>query len=330
VSTSFNTEELAAAPAPRNRTVQGLVFRSTGRWVHVKAGKEIVRARVRGRFRLRSQGHTNPVAVGDKVSLQIGTDGTGLITEIHPRTNIVSRRAAGRRVGKEQILISNVDVVWIVQSVTLPCPNAGLIDRVLVAVEAQGIQGGIALNKMDLGAGAMLDEARILCSRYEQLGYPVMQVSALTGAGIRAFGTMLKDKIGILTGPSGVGKSMMINALDPSLTLRTARVSTKTHKGRHTTAHTELYWLKGGGAIADTPGIREFGVLDVEPWELSHHFREFRRFVHDCRYAACTHDHEPQCKVKAAREAGLISKERYCSYINILDSIHAGDADVGR
>ena len=281
-------------------------------------------------MRLGERKPTNPVAVGDTVSLRMGKDGTGLITRMHKRVNYLGRRAAGRRVDQGQILVSNIDVVWIIQSAALPAPNKGLIDRILVATEAQDIQAGIVFNKMDLAHGAVLENIQVLQQRYGSLGYMVNLTSATTGDGVEALRTALTGSISLFTGPSGVGKSTLLNAVEPALQLRTGRVSLKTHKGRHTTAHAELFLLQGSGGVVDTPGLREFGILDMEPWELSHHFPEFRDYLTHCRFPACTHDHEPDCKVKDAYFGDLISEERYFSYLNILHSIHAGEADVGR
>ena len=317
-------------PAASAKDVEGVVIRSTGSWVHVKAGNEVVRSRVRGRFRLRGRGPTNPVAVGDNVSVRIDKDGTGYITQVRERANHLTRRAAGRRVGREQVLVSNVDQAWIIQSVLLPKPNPGLMDRVLVAAEAQEIRAGIVFNKMDLSDAGLRSHVLTLQRRYMQLGYPVVLTSAATGEGVAALRAALVGQITIFTGPSGVGKSTLLNVLEPGLTLRTGRVSLKTRKGRHTTANAELFLLTGGGGVVDTPGIREFGVLNMEPWELSHHFPEFRPYLARCRFRACTHDHEPGCSVKEAYTAQAITEERYHSYLNILLSIHNGEADVGR
>ena len=308
----------------------GIVIRSTGSWVYVKTDKEVVKSRMRGRFRLRGKAFTNPVAVGDQVTLRLNADGTGLITAIHERRNHLSRRAAGRSVGHEQVLVSNIDQVWIIQSAILPHPNPGLIDRVLVAAEAQHIRAGIVFNKMDLAFGVALDAVHRLRDLYARLSYAVFLTSAVAPEGVDALSEALKDQISVFTGPSGVGKSTLLNAMEPDLDLRVGKVSLKTRKGRHTTAHAALQLLTGGGGVVDTPGIREFGVLDLEPWELSHHFPEFRRHLASCRFPACTHDHEPGCAVKEAYLDSAITEERYRSYLNILFSIHFGEADVGR
>ena len=316
---------------PRSESVvEGVVVRSTGRWVHVKTCDRVLRSRVRGRFRLQERGPTNPVAVGDRVSMRIGKDGTGYITRVHDRDNHLSRRAAGRHADRRQVLVSNVDAVWVVQSVVLPRPNPGLIDRILVTAEAQEIKAGIVLNKMDLADVTRRSKMRTLQHRYVRLGYAVFPTSAVTGEGLEQFHAALADRISIFMGPSGTGKSTLLNALEPGLALRTGRVSQKTRKGRHTTANAELFLLSTGGGVVDTPGVREFGLLQVEPWELSHHFPEFRNYLNHCRFPACTHSHEPDCRVKLAYRNRAITRDRYNSYLNILHSISIGEADIGR
>ena len=170
----------------------------------------------------------------------------------------------------------------------------------------------------------------MLHQRYAALGYRVLLTSAKTGEGVDAFREALTDQTSVVTGPSGVGKSTLLNAVEPGLDLRTGEVSVKTRKGRHVTTHAALFPLTDGGFVVDTPGIREFGVLDLEPWELSHHFPDFRPHLEHCRFPTCTHDHEPGCAVKEAYLDDAITEERYYSYLNILQSIQLGEKDVGR
>lgn len=316
-------------PLPPGSSVTGIVVRSTGSWIDVQAGKQLVQSRIRGRFRLRDQSATNPVAVGDLVTVRLNNDDTGVITAIHERRNTLVRRAAGRRVGQEHVLASNIDVVWIVQAVRLPKPNARFIDRVLVSTEAQDIGAGIVFNKIDLAEDGDSGVAS-LSGLYQELGYDVLHTSAIRGDGVEAFRATLSGRTSVVMGPSGVGKSTLLNSVEPGLGLRAGEVSTKTRKGTHTTAHARLVALSSGGFVVDTPGIREFGVLDLEPWELSHHFPEFRPYLHSCRFPACTHHHEPGCAVKEAYLDDDISDARYYSYLNILHAIHMGEADVGR
>lgn len=309
---------------------EGIVLRSTGSWYDVQIGDRVIPSKVRGRFRLDPGESTNPVAVGDRVTVRIGEDETGLITDIHERKNQLSRRAAGRRVGQEHVIAANIDAVWIIQSVRLPKINPGFIDRILVSAEAHDIGAGLTINKMDLIRDKDRTEIDELADLYEGLGYPVIRTSAVTGEGLPELRDALLGKTSVLTGPSGVGKSSLLNEIEPGLELKTGQVSEKTRKGRHTTTFATLFPLTGGGFIVDTPGIREFGVLNIEPWELSHYFVEFKPHLENCRFPTCTHDHEPGCGVKAAVDAGEISERRYRSYLNILESIYLGERDVGR
>lgn len=304
------------------------MLRSTGSWYEVRTDTETVQARVRGKFRLEDRDVTNPVAVGDRVEMRMDADGTGLITELLPRHNKLSRRAAGRRAGREQVLVANVDAAWCVQAARLPSFNPGFVDRFLVMAEAYGVPAGIVINKADLIVRE--DHAEDIAywqALYENLGYPVLLVSAETGEGIEDFRARLVGKISVVAGPSGVGKSTLLNAVEPALALRTGEVSEKTKKGRHTTTFAELLPV-AGGYVADTPGIREFGIWDMAPEELSGYFVEMLSYLDDCKFSPCTHDHEPDCAVKEAVENDEIAPERYLSYLSILASLQG--EDVGR
>lgn len=325
----FEQKDMSAG-RPDEEHADGVVIRSTGSWYDVMVGDELVPSKIRGRFRLSEEDVTNPVAVGDRVRVRISPDRTGLIVEIHERKSKLSRRAAGRRVGREHVIVANVDRVWTIQSVRLPSPNPGFIDRVLAVAEAHEIDAGIVVNKIDLLENRDRDRIEELRDLYAGLQYPVLMTSAETGEGLEELRQALTGQTNVLTGPSGVGKSSILNAIEPELALPTAEVSEKTRKGRHTTTTVSLFPLSGGGFIVDTPGIREFGLLNIEPWELSHFFIEFRPHIESCRFPTCTHDHEPGCGVKKAVESGEISEQRYQSYLNILDSINLGERDVGR
>jgi ribosome biogenesis GTPase / thiamine phosphate phosphatase len=319
--------ESPAGPAP---TAEGFVLRSTGSWYDVRTDDGgTVQSRVRGKFRLEDRDVTNPVAVGDRVTLRIEADGTGLITDLHDRRNKLSRRAAGRRINREHVLVANVDFAWCVQASKLPPFNPGFVDRFLIMAEAYGIPAGVIINKSDLILRDDHAEAMAYWRElYENLGYPVLLTSAEDGTGIDDLRERLANRLSVVAGPSGVGKSSLLNAVDPTLALRTAAVSQKTRKGRHTTTFAEVHEV-ARGFVVDTPGIREFGLWDMAPEELSGYYVEMRNYLGNCRFQPCTHDHEPGCAVKAAVENDEIAPERYLSYLNILESLRTG-TDVGR
>ncbi len=318
----------AASPAvpPAHRIVDGLVIRSTGSWYNVRTDEGVdVKARARGRFRLAALDidETNPLAVGDRVELRMEDDDTALVTAIRPRHNQLSRRAAGSRGAvREHVIVANVDMAWCVQSVFGPKFNPGFVDRFLVAAEARHVAGGLVLNKADL----MVDEPRAQAAMefwsglYRNLGYPVLVTSAETGEGVDAFKSALADQVSVVSGPSGVGKSSLLNVVEPGLGLRTSHIGLRTQKGRHTTTFATLYEAAGGW-VADTPGVREFGIWDMSPVELGGYFVEFRPFIPDCRFPNCTHVHEPGCKVIEAVEAETITEQRYASYLGILETV---------
>jgi len=302
--------------------LEGVVTSSTGSWYDVQVGDRTVPSRMRGKFRLTEQDVTNPIAVGDRVTIRLTEeDQTGFITEIHDRINKLSRRAAGPRAGQEHVLAANVDRVWCVQSVRLPALNPRFLDRLLVAAAARDIQAGIIINKIDLTTEANKPEVMDFHLRYADLGYPVLATSATEGRGLDRLGNAFGDQINAITGPSGAGKSTLLNAFEPDLDLRTSSVSTKTQKGTHTTTHAELYPLSNGGYVVDTPGVREFGIHDVHPKDLAYYFHDLSPYVNDCQFPDCTHDHEPGCAVKKAVERGDIHPERYESYLNVLESL---------
>lgn len=308
-----------------SRETTGLVTRSTGSWYDVRTDNgEDLRARIRGKFRLEAEeiDETNPLAVGDRVTLQILEDETGLVTAIAPRENQLSRRAAGHRARSEHVIVANVDRAWCVQSTFKPKLNSGFVDRLLVAAEASHIPAGLLINKADLlvGKPRAQDALGYWAELYESLGYPVLFTSAETGEGVEAFRDALADNVSVVSGPSGVGKSSLLNAVEPDLGLRVNEVSEKTNKGKHTTTFATLFEVAGGW-VADTPGIREFGIWGMAPEELGGYFVEFRPYLDDCRFPNCTHDHEPGCAVQEAVDEEAITPERYGSYLNILESV---------
>jgi ribosome biogenesis GTPase len=304
--------------------LEGVVTRSTGSWYDVRVGDRTISSRVRGKFRLTRQNVTNPVAVGDRVTIRYNEgDDTGFITEIHERTNKLSRRAAGHRQGQEHVMVANVDRVWIVQSVELPPLNPAFVDRLLVAAAVHDLPAGIILNKMDLLTDATRPAVMDFHLRYDDLGVPVLPTSATEEYGIERIESVLQDQVSVVTGPSGTGKSSLLNAIEPGLDVETGEVSESTHKGTHTTTHAELHPLSVGGYLVDTPGIREFGVREVHPKDLAHYMPDLAPYVNECQFPDCTHDHEPGCAVKEAVERGDVHPARYDSYLRILESLQA-------
>ncbi|PEN13971.1 ribosome small subunit-dependent GTPase A [Longibacter salinarum] len=329
-SSSPRTDD-ASTDAPN--LLDGVVTRSTGSWYEVQVGDRTIPSRVRGKFRLEQQeaDQTNPVAVGDRVTIRINEDDdTGFIIDIHERETKLSRRAAGRRAGQEHVIVANVDFAWAVQAVRMPKLNPGFIDRFLISADMFDVPAGIILNKIDLLDEADAEEIEDIAEMYDELGYPVLRTSATEETGIEDLRDRLENKISVVAGPSGAGKSSLLNAIEPGLDVETGEVSEKTEKGKHTTTFAELHPISGGGFIVDTPGIREFGILELHPADLAHFFVEFVPYLDDCKFQDCTHDHEPGCAVKDAVDRGEIHARRYESYLNILYSLQEGEEGIGR
>lgn len=297
------------------------VIQSTGKWYKVSGPDgQVIESRLPGIFRLNKKEVTNPVAVGDYVELEIGEDGTGSITEIKVRENYVPRQATHGRRG-EQILVANIDKAWVVQSVRQPKINAGFIDRFLVTCEAYEVRAGIIFNKTDLAKNNDLSLIQEFTDLYEQLGYDVLTTSIEDITSVKKLSEQLSGKTSVFIGPSGVGKTSLLNAVEPGLGLKVGDISARTNKGKHTTTYAQLVPLQNGGFIVDTPGIREFGVVNIPKSELSLFFPEMREPREHCKFYNCTHFHEPGCGVSDAYEQGEIDADRYSSYLNILESL---------
>ncbi len=300
--------------------IYGIVIESTGSWYKISTEKEIVKSRLPGKFRLDNKKVTNPITVGDKVTLSINEDGTGTINEIHERQNYLTRQATHGKRG-EHILISNLDQAFVVQSIRRPKLNEGFINRFLVTCEAYDVKPGIIINKMDLAKNNDVEYVEDLKNLFEGLGYQVLTSSIHDISSIDSLKKELSNKVSGFVGPSGVGKTSLLNTIDPDFNLKVAAVSDYSNKGKHTTTFARLHPLDSGGFIADTPGIREFGLVNIEDWELSLYFPEMIEPRQNCKFNTCTHIHEPKCGVIAAFENGDIDPNRYHSYINMLESL---------
>jgi ribosome biogenesis GTPase / thiamine phosphate phosphatase len=301
---------------------KGRVVQSTGMWYKVSVNGEIIDCRLPGKFRLDKKEVTNPVAVGDYVSFDLSEDGTGSITEIHERENYVPRQATHGRRG-EQILVANIDRAWVVQSVRQPKLNLGFVDRFLVTCEAYEVPAGIIINKMDLAKKHDPELVEELIELYSGLGYHILATSIHDEESVERLREELRDKTSVFIGPSGTGKTSLLNAAEPGIELKTGEISSYSQKGKHTTTFAQLIPLSSGGFIVDTPGIREFGLVQIEKSELSLYFPEMIEPRQNCKFYNCTHYHEPGCGVVQAYEDGKIDPDRYNSYLNMLESLES-------
>lgn len=298
-----------------DRKFTATVVRATGSWYDVLHDGATVRCRIRGRLRLKGVRSTNPVVVGDEVVCEADEGGDYVIADILPRRNYVIRRASN--LSKEShIIAANVDQALLMASLRSPETPTEFVDRFLVTCEAYKVPVTILLSKIDLQDAEAVAEFRAV---YEGAGYRALEVSARKGLGVEEVRELLTGRTTLVSGNSGVGKSTLIQAIDPSLDIRTGEISESHHKGRHTTTFSTMYPLAGGGAVIDTPGIKGFGLIDIDEAELWHYFPEMMRAAPGCRFYNCTHTHEPGCAVVEAVKAGEIAWPRYESYLKILD-----------
>ena len=301
-----------------NRSMQGLVTKSTGSWYQVldQQGNQY-ECRIKGKFRTLGIKTTNPIAVGDLVKFEVEEgQQSALITALIPRKNYIIRRSVNLS-KQTQIIGANLDQAFLVVTLASPATSTGFIDRFLVTAEAYSIPAMLVFNKLDLFSEQGLEILQEYIAIYEKLGYPCFTVSALQKSNIEELKDILKDKITLVSGHSGVGKSTLINALIPGLALKTGIISESTDKGKHTTTFAEMLNLPFGGKLIDTPGIRELGIVDIQPQELSHYFPEMRKLMNQCKYNNCRHINEPGCVVMDAVASGEIESSRYESYLSI-------------
>ncbi|HEY0299370.1 MAG TPA: ribosome small subunit-dependent GTPase A [Arachidicoccus sp.] len=303
--------------------MQGIVYKSTGSWYSVKAANgEVFNARIKGVMKLDGITSTNPIAVGDKVEMQEDAElkDAIVITKILDRKNYIARVSPHNK-NQHHIVAANLDQAVLFCTLKNPKTSTGFIDRFLVCAEAFHIPAILIFNKIDIYKKKELDLLAEITAIYNKIGYEVVAISLEKNEHVDQLNRLLKDKASLLSGHSGVGKSTFINAVFPEKNLRTQQVSDWSGKGMHTTTFAEMFDLPFGGSIIDTPGIREFGLVDIERVELSHYFPEMRNVLHDCRFNNCMHIEEPGCAVRQAVADAVISAERYISYRNILDTM---------
>ena len=305
--------------------MQGVVVKSSGSVYAVRtADGAIVDCRVKGNFRLKGIKSTNPVAVGDVVTFDVRADGTAYIVEIAERKNYIVRKASNLS-KQSHILAANLDLCFLVVTVSHPVTSTTFIDRFLASAEAYRVPVVLVFNKADLYTDEENEELEYLCALYGSIGYKCLVTSAEKGVGVDALKETMRGKVSLLAGNSGVGKSSLVNAVAPQLAAKVGEISKIHDTGMHTTTYTEMFEFMPGSYIVDTPGVKGFGSYAMEKEEIPHYFVEFFELSKDCKYGNCTHTHEPGCAVLAALEEGRIAPSRYQSYLSMLD-----DEDEGK
>jgi ribosome biogenesis GTPase len=302
--------------------MKGIVYKSTGSWYTVKAENgQFYTCKLKGKFRIKGIKSTNPVAVGDHVFFTVETIGDetlGIIYEIEDRKNYIIRKSVNLS-KQTHIIASNIDLAFLLVTINNPATSTAFIDRFLVTSEAYHIQAVLLFNKIDACTQEELEEVSYLKALYTSIGYTCVEVSAKTGYNIETVKNLMQHKVSVFSGHSGVGKSTLINALESSLSIKTKAISTQHQQGQHTTTHAQMYDLSFGAKIIDTPGIRGFGMVEMEKEEVSHYFPEFFKLQSHCKFHNCLHVNEPQCAIKEALEQNKIAWSRYQSYLQIIE-----------
>lgn len=297
------------------------VYKSTGSWYLVKSEEgNFYNARIKGIFRIDNITSSNPIAVGDIVEINEEDDGAFMIYEIHQRKNYIVRTSPHNK-HQKHIVASNVDQAVLIATLKEPKTSNGFIDRFLITAEAFHIPAIVVFNKSDIYKEKENFYFNLYSKIYSSIGYQVILMSIHSNKGVDTLKNILKDKTTLLSGHSGVGKSSFINSIFPDKNLKTTEVSGWSGKGMHTTTFAEMFDLPFGGKIIDTPGVKEFGIVDITKQELSHYYPEMKIKMHECQFNNCMHINEPDCAIKKALQEGIISEERYISYNNILGSI---------
>lgn len=301
-----------------------MVIRNTGSWYTVLTddGQQVY-SKIKGNFRLKGIRSTNPVAVGDRVRIVRNQEGTAFISEICDRRNYIVRKSSNLS-KQSHIIAANVDQAFLVVTVNHPETSTTFIDRFLASAEAYSVPVVLVFNKVDILSGEELHYLDLLVNLYETVGYTCLKVSALTGEGVQQLCDLLRDKITLFSGNSGVGKSTLLNVIVPGAMLRTAEISDAHNTGMHTTTFSEMLRLDAGGWVIDTPGIKGFGTFNMEPEDICGYFKEIFKFSKDCRFSNCTHTHEPGCAVRKAVEEHYIAESRYTSYLSMLNDKEEG------
>ncbi|WP_302332214.1 ribosome small subunit-dependent GTPase A [Prevotella sp.] len=304
--------------------MRGLVIKNTGSWYSVKTDEgRTVECKIKGNFRLKGIRSTNPVAVGDHVEIICNQEGTAFITDIEDRRNYIIRKSPNLS-KQSHIIAANVDQAFLVVTVNYPETSTTFIDRFLASAEAYRVPVSLVFNKSDLLSDDELKYQKMMVTLYETIGYSCFEVSALDSNTLDCLKPLLKDKVTLFSGNSGVGKSTLLNHIIPGLNLRTAQISEAHNTGMHTTTFSEMLPLSYGGWVIDTPGIKGFGTFDMEPEEICGYFKEIFKFSKGCRFNNCTHTHEPGCAVRKAVEEHYISESRYNSYLSMLKDKEEG------
>lgn len=300
--------------------LKGIVIKSTGSWYTVKSSDgKYFKCKIKGRFRIQGIRTTNPLAIGDHIHFKkLDEANKGLITQIEDRKNYIIRKATNLS-KQSHIIAANIDQAFIIATLAEPRTSTGFIDRFLVTAEAYHIPASIIFNKIDLYDEKLKELLKETKAVYENAGYPCYEISVLEETNLGVIFNLIKDKVSLIAGHSGVGKSALINKVEPQLNLKVGDISSAHKKGKHTTTFAEMIELSMGGYIIDTPGIKEFGLIHFEKTEVAERFPEMRKHMHNCKFNNCTHVHEPGCAVLEALSRGEISEFRYKNYLNIIN-----------
>lgn len=299
--------------------MKGIVVKSTGSWYNVKLENgDVVEARIQGKFRIQGIRSTNPVAVGDLVTIKQDENLNNVITEIADRKNYIVRKSINLS-KHSHIIAANIDQAILIVTISQPKTTTGFIDRFLISAEAYHIPTILVFNKIDIYNKVELDELKTLMNIYTKIGYQCIAVSALNNENLEAIKDILKNKTSVVSGHSGVGKSTLLNTIEPTLDLKTSTISEMHEQGKHTTTFAEMFDLSFGGYIIDTPGVKAFGLIDFDKADLSHYFLEMRAILDHCQYSNCQHINEPKCAVKDAVAKNEIADFRYNNYLSMYN-----------